>query len=424
LPPDLAASVDIAAVTAPYYADGKTLDSNSAMRARLGDKMTSEPEGKANRRPPTIELTATELKDEASRPEPGSAAPEPDRDASSSGNRMSAFSIIRARSHVISGLIGAAAMAAIAAGLWFAGLAPTRQGAVAPAAEAPPAATGEDVAARLDKIEAAIKTRPEAPSPLATRLAAAEAQNKSLADSLAALTRRVDEIAAAAQSAQQTAAAAKSAGEGEARKSDLDALTNRIAALESTVKSLDDEIAQRSSAADDHMVRLSIVAEALRAAVERDAPYQAELTAAQSLGADRGLTTQLEPFAATGLPNPSALAHELATLIPTLLHAADTSPSDATFLGRLKANAQNLVRITPIDAPPGNDPSAVIARVSSDAAHADLAAARADISALPDPVKSLAADWMKKVAAREAALAASRQIAAAALAALGKPAGQ
>jgi hypothetical protein len=43
---------------------------------------------------------------------------------------------------------------------------------------------------------------------------------------------------------------------------------------------------------------------------------------------------------------------------------------------------------------------------------------------LPEPARVLAAPWSKKVAAREAAIAASRRIAADALAALGRPAGQ
>ena len=72
----------------------------------------------------------------------------------------------------------------------------------------------------------------------------------------------------------------------------------------------------------------------------------------------------------------------------------------------------------------GNDPSAVIARIDIDAARGDIAAALDDIAALPDSAKPLAADWIKKAQARNAAIAAARQIAADALAALSKPAAQ
>jgi hypothetical protein len=90
----------------------------------------------------------------------------------------------------------------------------------------------------------------------------------------------------------------------------------------------------------------------------------------------------------------------------------------------LKANARQLVQITPVDTPSGNDPASVVARIDADAVHADITAAIADIAALPDGAKSVAADWVKKAQARDAAIAASRQITAAALAALSRPAEQ
>ena len=76
------------------------------------------------------------------------------------------------------------------------------------------------------------------------------------------------------------------------------------------------------------------------------------------------------------------------------------------------------MRITPLNAPAGDDPQAVVDRIRLDAAHAVIGAALADINALPDAAKPLAAAFIKKAAAREAALTASRQIAAEALAAL------
>ena len=96
------------------------------------------------------------------------------------------------------------------------------------------------------------------------------------------------------------------------------------------------------------------------------------------------------------MPTPAALAHELAALTPDLRRAAETSSGGSTFLERLEAHAQHLVSITPVDAPAGNDPSAVIARIEVDAAHADIAAALTDIAALPDAAKPLAADWVEQ----------------------------
>jgi hypothetical protein len=390
--------------------------------------MTSEPDSKPGRRPPTIELTATEVGQSTASGSAGAAAGGAAPPHSEAAGDSAAHLW---RSHAVSVLAGAIAMAVVIAGLWYAGFAPTREAATpAPTMPAPNAALGDDVTARLDKIEGTLKaSRPE--PALGNRLAATEAQSKSLSDSVSALRQRIDDIAATTQAAQKAADAAsaaadtaKNATRNAVERGDLEALAKRIGALEAGVNTLAEQVAQRTSAADDRAVRLTIVAESLRETIERGTAYQDELAAVKSLGAPQALTAPLEPFAAAGVPSAAAFAHELANLTPALLRASDTTPADATFLGKLEAHAQKLVRITPVDAPVGNDPSAVVARINGDAGRADIAAALRDIAALPDPAKTLAAAWVKKAEARNAAIAASRQIAAEALAALGKTASQ
>ena len=432
--------------------------------------MTSEPDSKPGRRPPTIELKATEIENPAAGQ--GDAANGPAAEDAPSGQEPP-HGPHAASEHTAEGplpfswraAIGIALavviIVVIGGGLWLEGFDPFHQGthqeapAAAPAPEAaqpaatassttaPPAAAVDEISARLDKIERAIQAqRPEAAS--GTRLTAAEAQTKSLGDSLAALNRRVDGIAAtslsaakqadaataaadAAKNAANTAAnnSAASAEQKGVQQADVKALAERIAALESAVKGLAaDNAAQQASNSDDTAARLTIAAEALRAAVERGVPYQAELEAVQSLGVDRNVLAPLEPFAAGGVPSPEALAHELASLVPSLDRAANPAAGDKTFIERLEANAQKLVRVTPVDAPTGGDPASVVARIAFDASRADIAAALVDVAALPEAAKPLAADWVKKAQARDAAIVASRHIAADALAALSKPAAQ
>jgi hypothetical protein len=249
-----------------------------------------------------------------------------------------------------------------------------------------------------------------------------------LGDSAAALNHRVDDIAATAQAAQKQSTSAASAAADSAKNAgqsvqpaDLDALTSRIAALESAVKALSEQVAHPAASADQ-AARLAAAAQALQSAVERGAPYDAELKAVQSLGADRTATEPLDAYAATGVPHADVLAHELALLVPALQQATDTSSGDTTFLSKLEANAQRLVRVTPVDAPPGDDVTSVIARINIDALRGNIAGALNEIASLPDDAKALAAGWVKKAQAREAAIAASRHIAADAVAALGKPA--
>jgi hypothetical protein len=411
--------------------------------------MTNESDSTSGRRPPTIELTATEVEKPKAPPDTASAEktaktdkPEPKTTAKAATPETSAPKSTakpqgRWLLHAISAAIGAIAAAAILIGLWLAGFTLARD-VVTAQTEGPqavvPIAASSDITARLDKIEHALAApRPETPAippALANRLSAVEMQAKMLGDSAATLNHRVDDIAATAQAAQKQAIsaasaadAAKSTGQTSVQPADLEKLATRIAALESAVKSLSEQAAHPASATDQ-AVRLTVAAQALRTAVASGAPYQAELKAVLALGADQSMAAPLEAFAATGVPPRDMLARELAALVPSLRQAAGSSSSETTFLGKLKANAEKLVEFTPAEPPPGNDPASVITRLDIDADRADIGAALSDIAALPDQAKSLTADWVKKAQARQAAIAASQTIAADALSSLSKPAAQ
>ena len=427
--------------------------------------MTTDSDDKAGRRPPTIELAATEVTSAA---EQAAAA----TDTAGAAEQQAASSETpasppprRFTPYVASALGGAALMAGVAAVLWFAGVIPSREAApvaiaasptvaanssINPPSSSPPAppatsssspppspaaqnnAATPDVTARLDKIERTVQAQRNDPA-LGNRVAELAARTKSLADNLAALTRRVDDLAATSQSAGKQAdtalnaaeaakSASEAAGKDQLRRDDIAPLAARIMALESAVKGLAAATAPLAAAgANDRSARLTVAAEALRAAVESGAPYQSELNAVRALGVDQNATTALEPFAASGVPSAAALSRELGSLVPALQDASEPRSGDATFLDRLKTNAQKLVRVTPLNAPPGDDPQTVVDRIRLDATHADIAAARAGLNALPDAAKPLAEAWSKKADARDAAVAASRKIAADALAALAQP---
>jgi len=427
--------------------------------------MTTDSDDKAGRRPPTIELAATEVTSAA---EQAAAA----TDTAGAAEQQAASSETpasppprRFTPYVASALGGAALMAGVTAVLWFAGVISSREAtpvataasptvaansSINPPSSSPPAppatsssspppspaaqnnAATADVTARLDKIERTVQAQRNDPA-LGNRAAELAAQTKSLADNLAALTRRVDDLAATSQSAGKQAdtalnaaeaakSASEAAGKDQLRRDDIAPLAARIMALESAVKGLAAATAPLAAAgANDRSARLTVAAEALRAAVESGAPYQSELNAVRALGVDQNATTALEPFAASGVPSAAALSRELGSLVPALQDASEPRSGDATFLDRLKTNAQKLVRVTPLNAPPGNDPQTVVDRIRLDATHADIAAARAGLNALPDAARPLAEAWSKKADARDAAVAASRKIAADALAALAQP---
>jgi hypothetical protein len=448
----------------------------------------SEADSTSRRRPPTIDLTAKEVEttaadtataakpavDSGAAPEQAGkfdTAPAPAAEAglgaaSAGGSEAAAdtgatagpatssqqdapsqvrSSSGRASSYVIGIVAGVVGAAAVAGAFWFAGLVPPGTAmtppAVAPQNAAslpvPQASVSPEISSRLDRIEQALQGPPRTDAALAGQVAAAEAQSKALAGSLAALTRRVDDVAAAAQTAltegkgaavaaDAAKNAAQSTTQASVQRSDIDTLEGRVATLQNAIKTLDADLAKRTSSshADDRTTRLAIAAEALRAVVERGAPFTAELAAAKALGADPEATARLEPLAAQGLTGTAELGRELAALTPALRGALAPERSDNSILAKIESQAQKLVRITPVGtsgAPVGDDPAALIARLNADTARGDIDAALAETAKLPDPARALAQAWSNKAAARQAALADSRHIAAQALASLAKP---
>lgn len=435
----------------------------------MADKRTT-PESGASRRKreaPTIDLTATEVPGAAaaaSEPPPTSEAdpppppppeqPAPDTETAPAAEAPSpdvALHSMFSAPAMAAGVAGAAAMTVVLFGLWLSGLVPIRYaGSTATRARVTalemelhelqkrPAGAVDTKAidalnGRVAKIEEAVGKIPAADPRLAERITAADNAIKALGLTLTALSRRSDDIAGnAAQALAQAEAAektvieirgslrdvAKDASAGPSA-AELDALQKRIAGLEQSAKTAREEIAKAGAA--DTAARLALSASALRDTVLGGAPYTAALAQAKSLGADANALAPLEPFAATGVPSPATLAQELRALLPGMVKTSGAQAPAGGFLERLQANAGQLVRIRPVDAPPGDDASAVLARIEVAAARADIGAALGELGKLPEAARAPAQAWIKKAEARQAALAAARMFAAQSALALGKP---
>jgi hypothetical protein len=421
---------------------------------------------KRKRAAPTIDLSATEVSSTPAEnaPAPESQSPPPHENATQPqpeptsqpppSEQPHAKSDAPARglsagiyaAAIASGLAGAALVTAVFAALWYAGLLSMRpvqsndaeiaalQKQVQELQNRPvPADDSQAVDAlrqRVAKIERDIAKLPPGDKTVTERLAAADSAMKSLGVALAALTKRSDDIAAKADQAQEHAAAAdkvvtelRTSVQDAAKNpaiapAQLDALQKRVAALEQSVKAVRTQIVKVS--ATDTAARLALSAASLRDAVESGAPYQAELAQAKSLGANDSVLAPLDAFAASGVPANAALAQQLTALIPAMLKAAGAQKAPSGFLERLQANAGSLVRIGPINAPAGDSPSDVLARIEGAAAHADINGALADLGKLPEPARAPAQAWIAKAKARQQALAAARAFAADAASKLGK----
>ena len=156
--------------------------------------MTSESDSTSGRRPPTIELKATEVEP----PKPRDTAPQDTAEetakADSSAQQTSepkaaAQSQPRLLLHGISAAIGAVAAAAVLIGLWLFGFTFARDTVTSqtlPTEAALPHAANPEITARLDKIEHALAApKPETPAlppAVGNRLSAVEMQAKILGE--------------------------------------------------------------------------------------------------------------------------------------------------------------------------------------------------------------------------------------------------
>lgn len=414
----------------------------------LEDAQSSPESGKARRAPPTIDLEATEVTTAA---EPAAEAQAADRqgaDQAADGDRQEAAPAAEevkaetapldsssasssasppsdSRSSVspwvIAPFSGAVAAALVIAIGWMLGW---------PQVQAPPqqsqAAAGvADLIARVAGLEAKA-SKPVAPSP-DPRVETIDKSLASLRGELANLHAQSDKLAAAVNEQ-------KSAPQDSTTTADLSALNERIAALESASRAQSGAIAQQgekivdaekaaaAKVADDLPLRRLVAASLLDVAVRHGDPYESALATAKSLAENPDALKPLEPFAATGVPNPAMLSRDLLALVPKLSPtAAEGSTTGSGIINRLQAGASRLVKIERTDAV-GTDRSAVVARVTAAALHNELAEARHELATLSPADRAAAQGWLDKADARDAALAASRQFADQAMAALARPA--
>jgi hypothetical protein len=205
---------------------------------------------------------------------------------------------------------------------------------------------------------------------------------------------------------------------------DLAPITERLAQVERAAGALKTEAAQQSAKpADDKPLRRVVAASLLDATVRQGEPYAAALAAAKPLAVDANALKPLDAFAASGVPNAAALSRDLLALLPKLAPAPDSAATTGTgIVDRLQAGAARLVRIERTDAVADDNRSAVASRAAAAARSNDIVEAKRELFTLAPADRVAVQLWIDKVDARDAALAASRQFAAEAMAALSKPA--
>jgi len=368
------------------------------------------PAGDRPRRdPPTIDLEASEV----------SEVSEPAKGEQESVQPRRPFG--RTSAILVSAATGALAAALVIAFAWGVGWpGETAAPPVNPQATVNPQANAgaiDTLASRVADLETRT-AKPQAPPTdpvLAARLEAVEKSLASLRAEVAAIRSQAEKLTADLN-------AVKSAPREVAASPDIAAINERLGEIERATRAESARIAQAANKpADDIALRRVVAASMLDASVRQGEPFPAALAAAKALAPDSQVLKPLDGFAATGVPNPASLSRELLTLVPKLSPPPPQNSTTGTgIIDRLQAGAAKLVRIERTDAV-GNDRGAIVARVTAAALRNDLPDARRELNSLAPGDRAAAQAWLDKANERDAALAASRQFAAEAMAALASP---
>jgi hypothetical protein len=170
-------------------------------------------------------------------------------------------------------------------------------------------------------------------------------------------------------------------------------------------------------------LRRLVAAALLDVQVRIGEPYPATLATTKALAPNPDVLKPLDQFAEKGVPNANRLSTELLALVPKLQPAAQQNnvTTGTGIVERLQAGAAKLVKIERTDTA-GSDRGAVVARITAAALRNDFNEARRELKTLGPDDRAAAQSWLERADARDAALAASRQFATDAMAALAKPA--
>ena len=390
--------------------------------------------GKVKREPPTIDLEATKVAETGAAPK---ASEQANDKAGAKANEAKSearpateprpeaepkVEPARARRStspwIVAPLSGAVAAALVIAAGSLLGW-PAAQTPITPQVSA---ATVDELSMRVTSLESkAAKTPAPATDPaVSARIDTIEKSVATLRGDVASLRAQSEKLAAAVSAAKSAPADASSAP---APTVDLSAINEHIDAIERASRAQGAAIEKFATAKpqDDLPLRRVVAAALLDVAVRHGDPYAGALAAARALAPEPDKLKPLDEFAAKGVPNPPVLTRELLALVPKLSPAGETPTTGNGIVDRLKAGASSLVRVERTDSV-GTDRSAIVARVTAAALRNDYTDARRELSSLDAADRAPAQAWLDKAAARDAALAASRQFADEAMASLAKAA--
>ncbi|MFB9982115.1 COG4223 family protein [Mesorhizobium kowhaii] len=183
----------------------------------------------------------------------------------------------------------------------------------------------------------------------------------------------------------------KSAGEA------TTAQDGRLTALEQSVSQLSGKV---EAAAGQPKIALAIAASALKAALDRGAPFSAELETFAAISPDAPQLATLRAYAEKGVPTRAEIASQADAAANAMVAAATPVDENAGFLQNLMSSAESLVKVRPIGAVEGAGAPETVARIEVAVNQGDYAKALSEYDTLPEAVRAAGADFAGKLKAR------------------------
>ena len=395
-----------------------TQDSTMAEKTAAASDAASKPDLQ-----PESEAAAGEAAAATAAPQTAEAAAERHEAGPSAGqpeNRRGGFAPL------VAGLVGGLIALAGAGGLQYAGVlpAPGTSNATAPALDAlhselagmrqdidtlkgvsgqPDArVTGEieAVTQSLDQVKSDIANLRQSVEASAAGGNAAEALDgriKEVESQLAALR---EQAAHQAASSDVTAIGERITGLETQEKANGEAITassGKLSALEQKVNDLSGKV---EALAGQPKVALAIAASALKSAVERGAPFEAELETFAALSPDAPGLGGLRAYATSGVPPMAEILGEADAAVRAMIAAGRPVDEKAGLVDRLLNSAASLVTVRPVGPVEGAGVPEIVARMEFELKAGELDKALAEYNSLPEPAKAAGSAFADKIRAR------------------------
>ena len=175
------------------------------------------------------------------------------------------------------------------------------------------------------------------------------------------------------------------------------AALSRLDALEQAIARFDERLDEQAEAPATAVI---IAASALKAAIDRGAPFTTELDTFASLAPEAPQVEGLRAYAAAGVATRAQLAAESNAAANAMIAAAAPVDPEAGVMDRLWASAMGLVQVRPIGMVEGDGVSEIVARLDAAVEAGDYERAIAEFATLPETAKAAGEAFMQRLEAR------------------------